>query len=251
MIDGNYDGFHCYEKDGYFFAEETDEYEQEMKHNRLESVKELSELPFSYQKVHLKDVNPDFYHDKTGITKIFMQIQDYISGFDKKKSEGANLYIWSHICGSGKTMVSCAIANELIDKGYSILFMTPSKLLTSIQSTYHSNTGKTEEEIMKGLQRCDLLILDDLGTENQSQWGDSKIYEVVNDRYLNHAPILFTSNLNIADISNRYNKRAVDRIKQNCIEIHWPEEGTRSAIGKINNIRRAKEYEQLSFAKQA
>lgn len=235
-----------FDENGNCFAEPSEAYEKDAKEARLKAVEELAQLPFAYQKKRLKDINPDFYKNKDGITRIFMQIQDYISGFDKKKEDGTSLYIWSHMCGSGKTMTACAIANEIIAQGYSVIFMTPGQMLTKLQSTFRGKSEHSMEDILNSFQKCDLLIFDDFCTENRTGWSDNIIYEVINGRYLNRKPVLYTSNFDMTEIPY---KRVSDRIKERCIEIHWPEEGTRSAIGKMNALKQQKEYEQISFTK--
>lgn len=246
--DDSGDGYDLYETDkGYTVAVPTQGYLKEMKERRERATVELSSLPEKYQLVHLKDINPDYYKDQNGITRLFMQIQDYISGFAEHKAAGENMYIWSHMCGSGKTMVACAIANELKDRGYSILFTTPSKMLDMMRATFQKESKKSTDDIHKGMKDCDLLVIDDFGTENKSEsrWSDSVIYEVVNNRYLLGRPILITSNFDLKEAPE--DKRVIDRIKQNCNNLHWPEEGTRSAIGKMNDIRRQERYQQMEM----
>lgn len=241
-------GFDIYiNKQGVEVALPTQGYLKEIQERRERATTELSNLPESYQLTHIKDINPDFYKDQAGITRMFMQIQDYISGFAEHKAAGENMYIWSHMCGSGKTMVACAIANELKDRGYRILFTTPSKMLDMMRATFQKESKKSTDDIQKGLKDCDLLVIDDFGTENKSEsrWSDSVIYECVNNRYLLKKPILITSNFDIKEVPE--DKRIISRLQENCNVIHWPEEGTRSAIGKMNDLKRQERYHQMEM----
>lgn len=213
------------------------------KKQSLEAKISFARVPMAYSLKRLKDVDPDYY--KTNVTRELMIIQDYVSAFSKYLKSGQSLYIWSHMIGSGKTMTACAVANELVERGFEVLFMTSGTMFMKIRDTFNEKSKISTESLMDSFKKCELLILDDLGNEKMSAWTDETMFEVINARYLAHKPTLFTSNCNVTELN--YNKRIIDRIKADCTIIHWPEEGVRNSIGDMNRQRQNEEWQQMEL----
>lgn len=203
----------------------------------------FARVPSAYSLVRLSSIDPEYY--TRNMARELMTIQDYVSAFPKHYAEGLSLYIWSHVLGSGKTMTACAIANELIEKGYVVMFMTTGTMLMKLKETFGDKAKQSTEQVINSYKQCDLLILDDAGTENITSWVDEVIFEVINARYLSHKPTVFTSNYDVSELE--YNKRIIDRIKSDCTILHWPEEGVRSAIGDMKRKEQEKEWQQTSL----
>jgi DNA replication protein DnaC len=120
--------------------------------------------------------------------------------------------------GNGKSHLATAVANELTAKGKRVVFISMPDLLEKIKATFNRNSTESEAEIMRGLQMCDLLVIDDIGAEKVSDWVQEVIFRIVDGRYKKVKPILVTSNLEPKELAERIGKRAYDRL----IEISQP-----------------------------
>jgi DNA replication protein DnaC len=111
--------------------------------------------------------------------------------------------------GCGKTHLAAAIANFAVDLGVPTLFITVPDLLDSLRFAYQSPEA-TFEERFEEIRQADLLILDDFGTQNATQWAQEKLFQIINYRYINRLPLVVTTNLSIQDIEDRIRSRLMD-----------------------------------------
>ncbi len=115
--------------------------------------------------------------------------------------------------GLGKTHLSLAIAGEVINKGYGVIYGSVQNLLARLEKEKFSYSNQEEEQSYLSLVlECDLLILDDLGTEFLSQFVTSMIYNIINTRLLEGRPTIISTNLSFPDISKRYTDRLASRL---------------------------------------
>lgn len=112
--------------------------------------------------------------------------------------------------GLGKTHISLAIANEVLKKGYSVIYDSAINILRSIEREHFSR--ERSSEMIDLVLNTELLILDDLGTEYESQFYKATIYNIINTRLNSGKPSIISTNLDFAGISERYNERVVSRI---------------------------------------
>ncbi|MFT8930048.1 MAG: ATP-binding protein [Sporolactobacillus sp.] len=121
--------------------------------------------------------------------------------------------------GTGKSHLSVAVVKVLLEHGYSCLFLSVPKLLTKIKATYSRDSKWHEEDVMDFIQRVDLLVLDDVGTEytnlrnDQDNWTQSKLFEIMDSRAGRHT--IYTTNLNAAELENKINARNFSRLMDN------------------------------------
>lgn len=113
-----------------------------------------------------------------------------------KKGEG--LYIEGSY-GTGKTHLAAAIAIYLTEREYSVVMKTSFDLFEEIKRTF-DDTERTEAEVTTAYKDCDLLIIDDLGKEQCTDWSMSVLYSIVNDRYEAMKPMIITTNFNGKDL---------------------------------------------------
>ncbi|MEW6276344.1 MAG: ATP-binding protein [Bacillota bacterium] len=155
------------------------------------------------------------YHESARLT--FSAALAFVEDFPKKA--GVDGLLFTGPVGSGKTFLACCIANALLDKGCPVLFLVVPDLLDRIRSTYDSNRAPgdlTEHEILDAARQTPLLILDDLGAHNYTDWVRNKLYSILNYR-LNHSlPVIITSNINLEDLEEYLGERTTSRIYQMC-----------------------------------
>lgn len=116
--------------------------------------------------------------------------------------------------GLGKTYLSACVARAVADRGYSVVYETASHLFTKLEKAKFSPTEEIRREADK-LMTCDLLILDDLGTEMPGQFVTAALYNLINDRILEGKPMVISTNLNIEEIRRRYTPQIASRLEGN------------------------------------
>lgn len=97
---------------------------------------------------------------------------------------------------AGKTYSAACIANELLDAGYSVRFVTASQVEKRLWD------AKSKSEVYGDLASCDLLILDDLGAERDSEYMDEIVFNILDDRLRSGKPMVITTNLNLTEMRN-------------------------------------------------
>lgn len=135
------------------------------------------------------------------------RIETYIAGYDGKK----NLLLHGSY-GTGKSHLSVGITKTLIEQKKECLFLSLPKLLTKIKDTYN-NQGVTEDELLEAIQRVDLLVLDDIGAEKKSDWTQTKLFEILDDR--SGKSTIYTTNLGSAELREQINERNFSRMMEN------------------------------------
>lgn len=121
--------------------------------------------------------------------------------------------------GSGKTYLACCVANGLMEHGISVLFIVVPDLLDEIKATYDGqrhSTETTEHELVDAARKVEVLILDDLGAHNYTDWARNKIYTIINYRINHSLPTIITTNLNLGELKEYLGERTTSRIIQMC-----------------------------------
>ncbi|MGM9590788.1 MAG: ATP-binding protein [Faecousia sp.] len=113
--------------------------------------------------------------------------------------------------GLGKTFLSACIARAVADRGYSVAYETAGHLFGKLEQAKFTPTEESRREAAK-LTECDLLILDDLGTEMPGQFVTAALYSLVNDRILAGKPMVISTNLNVDEMSRRYSPQIASRL---------------------------------------
>lgn len=113
--------------------------------------------------------------------------------------------------GLGKTHLSLAIANVVINKGYSVCYGSSQNICDDLQSEQfgrYDNLSYTKKQVLD----CDLLIIDDLGTEISNQYSVATIYTIINSRILSHKPTIISTNYEFEELLEKYDQRITSRI---------------------------------------
>lgn len=113
--------------------------------------------------------------------------------------------------GLGKTYLAACVARAVADRGYSVVYETAAHLFAKLEQAKFSPTEDSRKEAAK-LQECDLLIVDDLGTEMPGQFVTAALYSLLNDRLLSGKPMLITTNLSDEEMARRYSPQIASRI---------------------------------------
>lgn len=138
--------------------------------------------------------------------------------YEFEKWEGDSIGFWGEP-GNGKTHLAYSVMNHLTTKGYVVVFISMPDLLDKIKSTFGKGSNESQEQIMKALVTCDLLIIDDIGAEKVTDWVEETVFKVIDGRYKRKKPILYTSNLKPLNLAEKLGKRSYDRLLEMCVPI--------------------------------
>lgn len=158
------------------------------------------------------------------MSKVFRFCQNYADNFSKNSES----ILMSGETGLGKTHLSLAIANEVIKKGYGVVYASAPPIISKLEKEYFSSDK--DNSLFSMLADCDLLIIDDLGTEFYSQFAVSQFYNLFNSRMLSNKPIIINTNLTITELKEKYTDRFVSRICGNARQLDF--------LGRDIRIRR-------------
>lgn len=113
--------------------------------------------------------------------------------------------------GLGKTHLSLAIANVVINKGYSVVYGTAQNILRDLQN---ENFGRDDALLYyeKAVLTCDLLIIDDLGTEYKNAYTAACLYNIINSRLGAKLPTIISTNFSLDELEEKYDQRITSRI---------------------------------------
>ncbi len=139
----------------------------------------------------------------------------FVKEFD---TQFQNLFLFGDT-GVGKTFLTNCIAGELIRLGHSVLYFSADRLFDTLADHTFSR-GRIAEADYSGIFDCDLLIIDDLGTEMTNSFTLSQFFVCLNERIRHQKSTLISSNLNLQDVSRTYSERIFSRITSCFTVLH-------------------------------
>ena len=137
--------------------------------------------------------------------EIYSYCKDYAKTFSLKSK---SIFMLG-LTGLGKTHLSLAIAREVIEKGYNVAYDSIVNYLRCVEKEHF---GRADTDTLQLLLNTDLLILDDLGSEYESGFYVSTIYNIINTRLNKGLPTIINSNLTPAELQKRYDDRIISRL---------------------------------------
>jgi DNA replication protein DnaC len=143
------------------------------------------------------------------------RVEEYLGSWEENKEEGKGLYLCGGV-GTGKTHLAVAVLNEVVrKKRVPSLLVTVPELLDNLREAYNK-PGRDLDEWMDSVQNADFLVLDDLGSERVTEWVRERIFVIVNHRYREQLPTVFTSNVGPKDLAEQLGERTASRIIAMC-----------------------------------
>ncbi|GAB4269410.1 MAG: hypothetical protein Kow0080_12990 [Candidatus Promineifilaceae bacterium] len=125
--------------------------------------------------------------------------------------------------GCGKTHLAAAIANYRLNLGHPVLFVNTPDLLDHLRAAYAPNAPTSYDERFDQVRNAPLLILDDLGTQSNTDWAQEKLYQIFNYRYNARLPTIITTNEELEAIEIRIRSRMVDPSLVEVLHISAPD----------------------------
>lgn len=142
---------------------------------------------------------------------ILVKAKQFVAEFDKKKLERGNILIYGET-GLGKTFLTNCIAKEILDRGHTVLYLSANELFDSVISSYKLARKPESEYLYRYTFTCELLIIDDLGTELTNNFVLSQLFEIINQRQINGLSTLISTNLSMKQLRDTYTERIMSRI---------------------------------------
>lgn len=175
-------------------------------------------LSHKIAKENFENFNINYYSDepidggispRENMQHIFMECIKYTKDFD---THNKNLLFVGRP-GLGKTFLCNSIAKDLLDMGKSVIYQSAPDLIDLVRKyMFDFDNEEMGDEALKEIYECDLLIIDDLGTELNTQFSGLAIYNILNKRLTNNKKIIISTNLSVNEILNTYSERITSRI---------------------------------------
>lgn len=199
-----------------------------LKEKALKKLIKDSRVPLSFSHCALENFSFKYYAKncidlETGISYheiarlAFQAAGGFISSFLKNPHTDGLLFTGQ--VGSGKTYLACCIANTLLKKGRNVLFAVVPDLLDEIRSTYdpgRSSAEPSEFDHVDRARQAPVLVLDDLGAHNYTEWTRNKIYSIINYRLNHRLPVIATTNISPENLEGYLGERTTSRLLEMC-----------------------------------
>ena len=134
--------------------------------------------------------------------------RDFVASFD----ESCRNLLFMGTVGTGKTFLSNCIAKALIDTSHSVIYFSAAELFDTFARHVFGKDKDSLDHFCKDLYHCDLVIVDDLGTELGSSFVTSSFFSFLNERQLLGKSTLITTNLGLQELQDKYSDRILSRI---------------------------------------
>ena len=186
-----------------------EEYEEQMR--RINRLKEASMMDKKY-----REVTFDKYEVREENKKVFEMAKKYADRFQDMYKKNQGLLLYGPV-GTGKSFTAACIGNYLLNNAKPVIMTSFVKILQDIWE------NDREAEYITILNSASLLIIDDLGTERETDYALEKVYNIIDSRVRANKPMIITSNLELNDMmecEDIRKKRIYDRILECCYPMY-------------------------------
>ena len=240
MTNAQYEDIRVYRQGNHLMLEDANGYEYLLPAAGLtaeesEFRKIRAMMPFEFLDVRAKDFQWSRYQGDVTVAK--EMVNRYILHYEKLRNKGMGLYIYSGTNGSGKTMLACCLLNEITKRYKGVVKFV--NILDFLEMTKKGFSG--DDEDVNNIRHAGLLVVDDIGAQMSKEWIDTVLYSLVNDRYVNRLPTIYTSNIPVNRL--KMDDRITDRIESTTYSVQLPEESIRKAMREQQKQKLLQEIE--------
>lgn len=188
-----------------------------MHQKRLENMFRHARMARGLLNCRFENFKKEYYHgqDKSYLEsalKALQAAQEFVeSSF--RNSHGLGLMLTGPV-GAGKTFLAASIANALMEHEKQVLFLVVPDLLDQLRATFKSD--ESELDLLDNAREVPILILDDLGAHNYTDWTRNRIYSIINYRLNEQLPTVITTNLSLEEMEEHLGLRTTSRLIQAC-----------------------------------
>ena len=157
-----------------------------------------------------------FCKDDGANPKLSTVCKRYVDNFEEMKAKHKGLLLFGDV-GTGKTFLGACIANALIDKGYGCMVTSFSRISNTLSGTFE---GK--QDYIDKLNKFDLLVIDDLASERDTEYMNEIVMTIIDSRYRIGKPLIITTNLTSEELKNPADikkQRVYSRLLELCIPV--------------------------------
>ena len=173
----------------------------------------------NFQSFSFSYYSEDYVDELTGLTplenihRVVSTVRSFIRRFD---SSYENLLLYGNT-GVGKTFLSNCLAGELLNTAHTVIYLTAFQLFDILEQNKFGRSDEPERlrNQFEYILDCDLLIIDDLGTELANAFTTSQLYLCINERWLNRKSTVISTNLSLEQLDSTYGERIFSRIMSN------------------------------------
>ena len=178
-----------------------------------------------------------FEHDDAQNPKVIQIAKSYCENFQELKNTGKGLLFYGDV-GTGKTYAAACIANELINQGVPVLMTNFSIIINRLQGSFEGR-----QEYLDTLNSYDLLIIDDLAAERNTEFVNEAVYTVIDNRYRSGLPLIITSNISPKQMmaeTNISRRRIYSRVTELChpVEVEGNDRRIDKAFDSFADMKR-------------
>jgi DNA replication protein DnaC len=194
-------------------AEEIKKADEERRQaEKMRRVRDMRRIGFPDDEMQ----NWTFDRDDNTNEKVSRVMHNYVDKFEQMRKDGKGLLLYGKV-GTGKTFASACVANALIDKGYPCLMTSFARLRNTLQGMFDGR-----QQYIDGLNRFDLIIIDDLGSEADTEFMGEVVQNIIDSRYRAGLPLIVTTNLTGEQLKHPTDirkQRIYSRLLEMCIPL--------------------------------
>lgn len=203
-------------------------------------------IPNEYLNKRIQDFDTKIYqkNDNVRVAQYAKKIAArYVEKYPEMKDMGKGLYFYSNSKGSGKTLLSIAIINELIIKYKTKpMYISVVNMLNEMKHSFSNNDSKGDfYSLMETFKQAQVLVMDDLGVEKTTDWSEEVLTQILDERMSYKRPTIITSNMHTQLLREKYPAgRIKSRVEKMTFPVVMPEESVREIMAKKENEKIAK-----------
>lgn len=205
-------------------------------------------IPDEYLNKKIQDFDTKIYqiNDNGRVAQYAKKIATrYVKQYPELEDMGKGLYFYSNVKGSGKTLLSIAITNELIIK-YQIkpMYISVVNMLNEMKHSFSiKDPNRNFYNLMESFKQAPVLLMDDLGVEKTTDWSEEVLTQILDERMSYKRPTIITSNMPIQSLQKKYPAgRIKSRIEKMTFQVVMPEESVRAILSNQENEKIAKMF---------
>ena len=216
-------------------TEDYDRREQERKH------REFLDMVAKNRSIGLPDPGlrkHTFENDLGYNSKQIRMAKRYVQHWEEMQKNSTGLLLWGDV-GTGKSFIAGCIANALLDKGVPVIMTNFARLLNKLTDMYAGDRNA----YIDSFNRYQLMIIDDLGVERNSEFAREQVFSVIDSRYRSELPMIVTTNLTLEELQHPEDlsrSRIYDRVLERCLPIRVNDQNIRE-LNQVATFAQAKQ----------